>query len=160
MQCDYPGSKFLHSWHDITLIQQEGVPMSPKRGNLELSRSTSRNPPDSLGAAGTPHKRTMRRTASHLSPQKDQGERLLLLSMMAMLTSFETCTARTSEQTWQMLPIALLLHRLASVWSACVGLNILWWQYVSHAAAGCWHWHELPSNSAAPRLSLNTFKHC
>lgn len=53
---------------------KEGVPMSPKRSNLELSRSTSRNPPDSPGAAGTPHKRTMRRTASHLSPRKDQDK--------------------------------------------------------------------------------------
>lgn len=58
--------------------------MSPKRGNMELSRCTSRNPPDSPGAAGTPHKRTMRKTASHLSPRKDQGE-FLLLSMMAMV---------------------------------------------------------------------------
>ena len=71
--------------------------MSPKRGNMELSRSTSRNPPGSPGAAGTPHKRTMRRTASHLSPRKDQGERLLLSMMAIVLTSFETCTARTSE---------------------------------------------------------------
>ncbi|KAL0038138.1 hypothetical protein WJX79_004465 [Trebouxia sp. C0005] len=53
---------------------KEGVPMSPKRGNIELSRSTSRQPPDSPGAAGTPHKRTMQRTASHLSPRKDQDK--------------------------------------------------------------------------------------
>ncbi|KAL0023938.1 hypothetical protein WJX77_001873 [Trebouxia sp. C0004] len=53
---------------------KDGLPMSPKRGNMELSRSTSRNPPDSPGAAGTPHKRTMQRTASHLSPRKDQDK--------------------------------------------------------------------------------------
>lgn len=71
--------------------------MSPKRGNIELSRSTSRQPPDSPGAAGTPHKRTMQRTASHLSPRKDQGEHLLLSMMAMVLTRFETCTAGTSE---------------------------------------------------------------
>lgn len=58
--------------------------MSPTRGNMELSRCTSRNPPDSPGAAGNPHKRTMRKTASHLSPRKDQGE-FLLLSMMVVV---------------------------------------------------------------------------
>ena len=107
----------LHSWHDTTLIQQEGVPISPKKSNLELSRSTSRRPSDSPRAAGTPHKRTMRRTASHLSPRKDQGE-FLLLTMMAIVYSFETCTARTSEQTWQKLYFAFLYDRLATVWSA------------------------------------------
>jgi len=67
--------------------------MSPKRGNTELSRSTSRNPSDSPGAAGTPHKRTMRRTASHLSPRKDQGE-LLLLSIASRPTQQEQLSKR------------------------------------------------------------------
>ena len=60
-------------------VKQEAVLSSPKQSHGDVRRASSRCPPDSPSAAGTPQKRSLRKTASTLSPRREQGKGTLPL---------------------------------------------------------------------------------
>lgn len=59
----------------LTGEQEGGTAVPAKQVNVDLSRIPSRrHPVESPSAAGTPQKRLLRKTASAVSPRKNQGK--------------------------------------------------------------------------------------
>ena len=85
----------------LTDKQEMEVPASPRQVNGDLSRTTSRQQPVELpSAASTPSKRSLRKTASALSPRKNTGKRLPLFAYPVRFLCVKQVTSAQCGDVW------------------------------------------------------------